>query len=85
MRTTLTIDEDVAQQIRQLMRERGTGFKETVNELLRRGLRPSAPVTPYETPTFASGVAAGVELDKALSLAGALEDAEIARKFEMGK
>lgn len=85
MRTTLTLDEDVAQQIRQLMRERGTGFKETVNELLRRGLRPSQPAERFQTPTFSSGVLPGMDLDKALRLAGELEDAELVRKFEMGK
>jgi hypothetical protein len=55
------------------------------NEWLRRGLRPSEPAAPYETPSFASDALEGVGLDKALSLAGALEDAEILRKFEMGK
>ncbi|MBL8777696.1 MAG: hypothetical protein JNK12_17270 [Acidimicrobiales bacterium] len=85
MRTTLTLDEDVAQQIKRLMRERGTGFKETVNELLRRGLRSDATPEPYETPTFSLGVRPGVNLDKALSLAAQLEDEEIIRKLEMGK
>ncbi len=85
MRTTLTIDEDVAQQIKRLMRERGAGFKETVNELLRRGLRSDAVVEPYETPTFSSGVLPGIDLDKATQLAAQLEDEEIIRKLEMGK
>lgn len=85
MRTTLTLDEDVAQQIRRMMRERGTGFKETVNELLRRGLHSGRPVEEYESPTFQSGVHEGIELDKALRLVGELEDAELVRKFEMGK
>lgn len=85
MRTTLTLDEDVAQQVRRLMRERGAGFKETVNELIRRGLRSEQAVEPYASPTFSSGVRDGVDLDKALRLAGELEDAEVMRKFEMSK
>jgi len=67
------------------MRERGTGFKETVNELIRRGLRSSEPVEPYESPTFCSGVHDGIDLDRALGLVGELEDAEVERKFAMGK
>ncbi|MCC7078468.1 MAG: antitoxin [Acidimicrobiia bacterium] len=85
MRTTVTLDEDVAQAIRQCMRERGAGFKETVNDLLRRGLRGGGEVEAYEGPTFSSGVQPGVNLDKALSLAAALEDEEVVRKIEMRK
>ncbi len=39
MRTTLTLDDDVAVQIERLRRERDSSLKETVNDLLRRGLR----------------------------------------------
>lgn len=80
----MTLDEDVAQAIRALMRERSAGFKETVNELLRRGLRSDAVVLPYEPPRFTSGALPGVDLDKALGLAARLEEDEIVRKFEMG-
>lgn len=82
MRATVTID-DVAVQIRRLMRERGVGFKAIVNELLRRGLRSTEAPEPYETPTFAMGVRPGIDLDKALSLAAELEDREVARKLEL--
>jgi hypothetical protein len=85
MRTTLTLDEDVAQQVKALMRERGAGFKETVNDLIRRGLRSEATATPYEPPVFSSGVRPGIDLDRAMSLAAALEDEEMVRKVEMGK
>ena len=39
MRTTLTIDEDVAVQLKRLRRARDVGLKELVNKVLRRGLR----------------------------------------------
>jgi hypothetical protein len=39
MRTTLTLDEDVAVQIERLRRARKSNLKEIVNEALRRGLR----------------------------------------------
>jgi hypothetical protein len=39
MRTTLTIDPDVGKEIERRRRERGTSFKQEINELLRIGLR----------------------------------------------
>jgi len=39
MRTTLTIDEDVAVQLERLRRSRDVSLKEIVNDVLRRGLR----------------------------------------------
>jgi hypothetical protein len=44
MRTTLTLDHDVVQQLKRLRRARNTTLKDLVNEALRRGLRDmSAP------------------------------------------
>lgn len=39
MRTTLTIDDDVAAQLKQLRRHGDLKFRDLVNEALRRGLR----------------------------------------------
>jgi hypothetical protein len=53
MRTTLTIDEDVAILLERLQKERGATFKGLVNEALRRGLReiasPPQTVQPFRT------------------------------------
>ncbi|MGD1062575.1 MAG: hypothetical protein ABR860_04875 [Terracidiphilus sp.] len=38
MRTTLTLDDDVAALVRQELRRSGGSFKTTVNNLLRKGL-----------------------------------------------
>lgn len=81
----MTLDADVMQQIRQRMRERGTSFKETVNDLLRRGLQSTEGPEPYVTPTFEMGARADLDLDKALSLAAAMEDEEVVRKLERAK
>ena len=81
----MTLDEDVAQEIRRRMSERGAGFKETVNDLLRRGLRSADPVEHYETPTFALGARAGVDLDKAIALSASMDDDEIRHKIELRK
>ncbi len=39
MRTTLTLDDDVAAALERLRRSRDVGFKEIVNEALRAGLK----------------------------------------------
>ena len=53
MRTTLTIDDDVAAMLHRVGKLRGGSFKDLVNEALRRGLREMAapPKTqrPFET------------------------------------
>ncbi len=38
MRTTLTLDDDVAHKLEAVAKRDGTSFKDTVNTLLRRGL-----------------------------------------------
>jgi hypothetical protein len=52
VRTTVNMDEDVAQRIRQRMREWGTGFEEVLDELLRLGLQSAEDPVPPATPTF---------------------------------
>ena len=42
MRTTLTIDEDVAAELERLRRHRNLGRKALINDVLRRGLREMA-------------------------------------------
>jgi hypothetical protein len=42
MRTTLTLDDDVAATLERLRRARGVGFKALVNEVLREGLNQMA-------------------------------------------
>jgi hypothetical protein len=84
MRTTLTIDPDVRLLLERRMRERGQSLKETVNEALRSGLTGTGPGAPFNTPTFDLGHPL-VPLDKALSLAGELEDEELRRRLAARK
>jgi hypothetical protein len=46
MRTTLTLDDDLAERLADLARESRKPFKAVVNETLRRGLGESAPTLP---------------------------------------
>jgi hypothetical protein len=59
MRTTLTIDDDVAAMLEQLRRDREISLKELINEALRRGLHdmnaPPKRRKPYRTPSVDLG------------------------------
>jgi len=61
MRTTLTIDDDVAIQLERLRRSRDVSLKDLVNEALRRGLRDMGTRPrkgkPFRTRTFNVGKA----------------------------
>jgi hypothetical protein len=86
MRTTVTLDPDVAAGVRALAAERGVSFKEALNSSVRRGLgRDRAGDEPYRVPSRRLGLREGVDLDKAARLADYLEDAEIVRKLELRK
>jgi len=82
MRTTVTLEPDVAQLIRTLMRERDLSFKDALNLAVRRGLGPAATHGP--TPTFSMGQPT-VPVTHSLRLAADLEDEEIVRKLALGK
>ena len=59
MRTTLTLDADVAVRLKRIQTERGWTHKAAVNEALRRGLdvleEPKATRVPYQTRSTSLG------------------------------
>ena len=83
MRTTVTLDSDTEQIVRQRMTERRVSFKQALNDLVREGRGFADGLHQFRTTTRPMG-RAKVDLDKALRLAGELEDGEIARKLETG-
>ena len=86
MRTTITLEPDVATRLQAFSRRTGKTFKQAVNEAVREGL--SAPKTlraePFVQPTHAMGKMK-VDLTKALSLAGELEDQAAIAKLAQGR
>ena len=60
MRTTLTLDDELARRLEELARREGRPFKEVVNEAVRRGLA-AQEVAEYRVETFRSGFRAGVD------------------------
>ena len=85
MRTTVTLDEDLAAKLKALCRERGISFKEAINSALRAGLGREREAKPFRQKTYNLGLRPGINIDKALQLAAELEDEEILRKRELGK
>lgn len=90
MRTTMTLDDNIALTLKELAYRTGKSFKSTVDETLRAGLAalqkaPSAAKAYRLTTAALGGVEPGIDLDKALHLADALEDEGLARKLELRK
>ena len=76
MRTTLTIDDDIAKLVEQEVRRSGDSLKGTVNRLLRRGLtaegRNAERATFEVTPLF-MGLRPGQNYDNIETLLEELE------------
>jgi hypothetical protein len=86
VRTTVTLDDDLAAELQRLARERGSGFRSVINDVLRRGLAGAEPAaTPYRVPSRRLGLRADVDVVKALQLASGLEDEDIVRKMSLRK
>jgi hypothetical protein len=85
VRTTLTLDDDVAVKLRELAHRRKVSFKEVVNSVLRRGLvaqESRGRARPYRVETFRSAFRPGVDPLRLNQLSDELE----ARRFpETGK
>jgi hypothetical protein len=75
VRTTLSIDEDVAGLLKNEMRRSGASLKETVNDLLRLGLMASRNPTrkPFVVTPLPLGLPPGLSYDNVEELIEALE------------
>ena len=76
MRTTLTIEPDIAIEIDRRRRASGNSLKRVVNGLLRKGLRAEAetpPPAPYRSETFDLHFRAGIDPLKLNQLVDELE------------
>lgn len=89
MRTTLTIDDHIARDLKELAHRTGKPFKVVVNEALEAGLVAGgtrrSPKRYRLRPSSLGTVRGGADLDKALALADLLEDEERGRKIEQNR
>jgi hypothetical protein len=79
VRTTLTIDPDVARLLDSAVRREGRPMKQVINDALRRALRPQQPgaVEVYHLTPHQATLRAGFDLTGFNRLADELEDEEI--------
>ena len=76
MRTTLTLDDDVAAKLKAEVRRSGRSFKEVVNGLLRLALNTRHAVErvePFKVTARALGKRPGLDYDKVSALVEHLE------------
>ena len=86
MRTTVTLDPDLAVRMKELAKERRISFKAAINTTLRAGLEARTDRgRPYREEPRDLGIRPGVDLTKALLLAAALEDEETIRQLDLRK
>jgi len=83
MRTTLTLEPDVALKLSQRMKQEGLTLKQAVNQALRTGL--AAPAKPrkagFKVEPHPCGFKPGIDLYKLGQLADELEVEEYRRKL----
>ena len=89
MRTTLTLEDDIAKSLQEKAHQTRRPFKDVVNEALALGLgimdRPREPVVYCVSPASMGAPRPEVNLEKALALAEKLEDEAIVFKLEARK
>jgi hypothetical protein len=84
VRTTVTLDRDVAEGLEREMRRSRRGLKATINEALRRGLRlgTRAPRPPrFEVRPQALGAKPGIDPDRMNQLVDELDAQDRVRKL----
>ena len=82
MRTTLTLDDDVANYLKEQSLLLNKPFKQVVNDTLRRGMSPAGPTKrpKFKVKPFSSGLNPGVDPTKLNQLYDQLEVEEFLRK-----
>ncbi len=84
MRLTLTLDDELLQELKAHALRSNLPLKDVVNRALReglRGLRSSPQRRRFRTKTYPMGRPKGVKLDKALDMAASIGDREAIRKM----
>jgi len=77
MRTTLTLEDDLAERLKERARRRKISFKQAVNDAIRRGLMApdhvGEPKPRYRVESFTSGFRPGVDPERLNQLVDDLE------------
>ena len=85
MRTTLTLDDDLAQELHEASRKSGESFKAVVNTTLRRGLRlvdkPARSLPPFVVQAREFEFQPGIDIFRLNQLHDDLEIEDFRRKL----
>lgn len=73
MRTTITLDPDVEEYIREACHKKRKSFKSVVNDAIRQSLRPNKGPSPKLMEPRSMGLAAGIDPRQLNKLADDLE------------
>jgi hypothetical protein len=88
MRTTLTVDDDIAVELRRIAGSTHRGFKAVVNELLRRGLvagpKPNLAATPFVVKAKSCGFLPGIDPLKLNQLSDEIETDDLIDRHRTG-
>jgi hypothetical protein len=79
VRTTLTLDEDIAAKLKAESRKTGRSFRDTVNACLRAGLtlrKQGDSARPFRVKARDLGLRPGINIDKVSGLLDELEGHE---------
>ncbi|MBI3680441.1 MAG: hypothetical protein HY235_08595 [Acidobacteria bacterium] len=83
MRTTLTLEPDVAVELKKFMAKQNLTLKGAVNQALRAGLKYKSKAAKYRhrVQPWACNFKPGIDLDKLNQLVDELEAEEFAKKY----
>jgi hypothetical protein len=89
MRTTLTLDDDVARLLRERTRLTGAPFKRVVNDAIRSGLQagrqPAEPLVPFRVAPKAAGFRSGIDVLRLNQLNDEIESERFGRPAEVAR
>lgn len=85
MRTTLTLEDELARELKRIARQTDRSFKEVVNTTLRQGLsqgpKPEAPLPPFRVRPKACGFRAGVDIYRLNQVSDEIEAEDFQREL----
>ena len=85
LRTTVTLDDDVAMLLKKFSEEAGLTFRDAVNQSIRRGLNPQALREAVEILQLRSMGRPTVDLTQALSLVESLDDEAVSSSLRSSR
>ena len=85
MRTTLTLDDDVAMLLKKFSEEAGLTFRDAVNQSIRRGLIPQPVRESVAIPQPRAMGRPTVDLTQALSLVESLDDESVSSRLRSSR